>query len=44
MFLAVCCQCELCARGNLRGALRFAVVFPKSALGPLPRSRKACVG
>ena len=27
VFPVVCCQCELCARGNLQDALGFAAVF-----------------
>ena len=31
VFLVVCCQCELCARGSLRDALSDSVGFPKFA-------------
>ena len=34
MFLAVCCQRELCARGSLRDALSFPAGFQSLRKGP----------
>ena len=42
VFLVICCQRELCARGYLHSAWRFAVVFRKLEFLSLPRFRSAC--
>ena len=43
VFLVVCCQCELCARGNLRGALSCSVNFQSLRKGSCRDSGKRLV-